>query len=70
MVALQTNLNTFDWIKENKSLLEDCLIKFGGILLRNFGIYLVSEFNKAVQILCANLLDYIYRSTPRTKFRW
>jgi len=67
VVAPQTNLNTFDWIKENKPLLEDYLIKFGGILLRNFGIYSVSEFNKVVQIICPNLLDYAYRSTPRTK---
>ena len=67
VIVPQTNFNTFEWIKENKSLLEDYLIKFGGILLRNFGIYSVSEFNKAVQILCPNLLDYVYRSTPRTK---
>jgi len=67
VISPQTSFNIFEWIKENKSLLEDYLIKFGGILLRNFGIYSVSEFNKVVQILCPNLLDYVYRSTPRTK---
>ena len=43
------------------------MIKYNGVLLRNFGIYAVSEFNKVVQIICPNLLDYVYRSTPRTR---
>jgi len=66
-VIPQTKLNIVEWIKENKLLLEDYLLKFGGILLRNFDIYSVSEFNKAVQVICPNLLDYVYRSTPRTR---
>ena len=28
VIVPQTNLNTFEWIKENKSLLEDYLVKF------------------------------------------
>lgn len=57
----------FEWIKENKPLIEKYLIKFGGILLRDFNLYSISEFNKIAQILCPNLLEYVYRSTPRTK---
>ena len=56
-----------EWLKENKKPLEDNLIKFGGILFRNFNLESLSEFNKAVQIICPNLIDYTYRSTPRTK---
>lgn len=67
VVSPEISLNIFEWIKENKKLLEDYLIKFGGILLRDFCIHSVSEFNKAVQIFDSNLLDYVYRSTPRTK---
>ncbi len=59
--------NPFDWVKEHKSLLESSLINHGGILLRNFNIHSVSEFNRIVQSLCPDLLDYVYRSTPRTK---
>lgn len=66
-VSPKADLNVFDWITENKQMLEDCLIKFGGVLLRGFGIYSLSEFNRAVQILSPSLLDYVYRSTPRTK---
>jgi hypothetical protein len=61
------SLNSFEWIKNNKNLLEECLLKYDGVLLRNFEIYSVSEFNKIVQIISPNLLDYSYRSTPRTK---
>ncbi|BBB56330.1 taurine catabolism dioxygenase TauD/TfdA [Candidatus Megaera polyxenophila] len=67
MIEPETSLNIFEWVKENKSFLEEYLIKHNGVLLRNFGIYSVSEFNKIVQIICPNLLDYVYRSTPRTK---
>jgi len=59
--------NAFAWVKNNENSLKDCLRKFGGILLRGFDIYAVSEFNKIVQILYPNLLEYVYRSTPRTK---
>jgi len=61
------NFDIFEWLKENKVLLEQCLIKYNGVLLRNFGIYAISEFNKVAQIISPTLLDYFYRSTPRTK---
>ncbi len=67
IVELQTSLDIFQWVKENNVLLEEYLRKHGGVLLRNFGIYSVSEFNRVVQIISPNLLDYVYRSTPRTK---
>ena len=57
----------FGWVKENKLLLEDMLLKHGGVLLRNFNIHSVSEFNRIVQSFTPKLLDYVYRSTPRTK---
>lgn len=59
--------NPYEWVKENKTFLESSLVKQGGILLRNFNIQSVSEFNRIVQSLSPDLLDYVYRSTPRTK---
>lgn len=59
--------NPLEWIKTNKTKIETTLHINGGVLLRNFGMYSVSEFNKAVQSLYPNLLDYTYCSTPRTK---
>lgn len=61
------DFNPFEWTNGNRSLLENELLKYGGILLRNFNINSVSEFNRIIQILSPELLDYVYRSTPRTK---
>ena len=70
LIVLEAQEKTFDpfnWVKEHKLLLEAHLTKHGGVLLRNFNIYSLSEFNRMVQIFSPELLDYVYRSTPRTK---
>lgn len=59
--------NPFEWIKENKFLLENILLKQGGLILRNFNIHSVSEFNRIVQCFTPELVEYVYRSTPRSK---
>ena len=60
-------LDVFTWALKNKNLIEDEVLKYGGILFRNFNLYSVSEFNHFVQSLAPNLLEYVYRSTPRTR---
>jgi len=65
--AQEKNLNPLEWVKANKPFLEDMLLKQGGLLLRNFNIHSVSEFNRLAQSFSPQLLDYVYRSTPRTK---
>jgi hypothetical protein len=65
--SLDKGLDFKTWLEQYKDSLDSVILEFGGILFRNFGIDSVSEFNKAVQVLCPNLLSYIYRSTPRTK---
>lgn len=54
-------------IEANKHQIETDLLKYGGVLLRNFDIRSLSEFNKLANIISPNLLDYVNRSTPRTK---
>lgn len=67
-LELQAPLVDFpQWLKENLSIIEEKLAKYGGLLFRNFPIDSLSAFNKIAQILCPQLLDYVYRSTPRTK---
>lgn len=60
-------IDAFDWVERNKSQLEEEILLRGGVLLRGFNISSVSEFNRLAQILCPQLTDYVYRSTPRTK---
>src|ERR1700722_16037313 len=53
--------------KEFRQHIEELLLVHGGALLRNFNISAVSEFNNFAHTLCSKLMDYVYRSTPRTK---
>ena len=66
MIEAKQSINPVLWIRENKSLFEQTLLQYGGILLRGFDIHSVSEFNKFSQEVCPNLLEYTYRSTPRS----
>jgi hypothetical protein len=67
IVLAKSGVDFQKWFTDNKFLIEQYILKYGGILFRNFGFNSVSEFNKIVQILTPNLLDYQYRSTPRTR---
>ena len=58
-----TNLHA--WTRANRKLIESCLLKHGGILFRGFETS-VAEFGDLIETLCGSLLDYSYRSTPRT----
>jgi alpha-ketoglutarate-dependent taurine dioxygenase len=60
------NFNYLEWIQANKHAIEAYFIKFGGVILRNF-INSISEFNKVAQVFCPNLVEYVYRSTPRNR---
>ena len=56
----------FDWIASNREQLSANLLKHGGILFRGFGIESADEFEEVIGTLSVRLLDYTYRSTPRT----
>lgn len=53
-------------LPDNKAFIDNILLKYGGLLLRNFSIHSISEFSKFAQGLFPNLLEYSYRSSPRT----
>ncbi|MFI7115845.1 TauD/TfdA family dioxygenase [Amycolatopsis sp. NPDC049868] len=55
------------WLQDNRVVLDELVTSHGGVLLRGFGLKSVSDFNKAVQLISPRLLDYVNRSTPRTK---
>lgn len=59
-------VNPIEWAHNNKNLVEQNLFEYGGLLLRGFDINSLSEFNKFSQTICPNLLEYTYRSTPRS----
>lgn len=55
-----------DWINTNRDFFEQSLKNYGGVVLRNFAVDSASQFNKLAQAISPKLLDYVYRSTPRT----
>jgi alpha-ketoglutarate-dependent taurine dioxygenase len=66
-LAKDNERDIFNLVENSKDEINEQLLKHGGILLRGFDIRAVSQFNKLANIVSPNLLDYVNRSTPRTK---
>jgi len=60
-------LNLITWAASNRDWIETHLLKHGGILFRNFKINGTTEFEQFIQTISGELLDYSYRSTPRSQ---
>lgn len=58
-------LNLISWATNNRSWIDDNLLKYGALLFRNFQLK-QTEFEQFIQTISEELLDYSYRSTPRT----
>jgi alpha-ketoglutarate-dependent taurine dioxygenase len=56
-----------DWLRVNGRFVNELINEHGAVVLRDFGFNSVSDFSKAAQTLCPTLLDYVNRSTPRTR---
>ncbi|MDQ2920751.1 MAG: TauD/TfdA family dioxygenase, partial [Acidobacteriota bacterium] len=54
------------WAEDNRSAIEARLLRHGGILFRGFNLSTPEEFERFITTISGNLLDYSYRSTPRT----
>jgi len=63
-VAAETDLVA--WAAAHRDELEMLLHQAGGILFRGFGIDSAEKFESLIQAISGSLLDYSYRSTPRT----
>lgn len=59
-------LNLATWAENNRPFIETNLLKHGGILFRNFPANGVSDFENFIKAVSGNLLEYSYRSTPRS----
>lgn len=63
----QEKLDLVGWATNNQELIETHLLKEGGILFRNFQLNGIAEFENFMQSTFGKLLEYSYRSTPRTQ---
>jgi alpha-ketoglutarate-dependent taurine dioxygenase len=59
-------LDLMAWAKNNRGFLEERLLQAGAILFRNFDLSSTEEFERLIETVSGRLLDYSYRSTPRT----
>jgi alpha-ketoglutarate-dependent taurine dioxygenase len=55
-----------EWARSNREFIEARLLQEGGILFRNFDLKTAEEFEQLIETVSGKLLDYSYRSTPRT----
>lgn len=55
------------WAEGSRDFIDTHLLHDGGILFRGFGVRSVPEFEDFVRAVGGDLLDYSYRSTPRTQ---
>lgn len=60
-------VDLLSWLKNNWRAFEPNLLKHGGILFRGFNIKSVPDFEQLVGAVSGNLLEYSYRSTPRSQ---
>lgn len=64
---VSTEVDLISWAAANKEFLESKLLEHGGILFRNFQVNSVAGFEGFIAAISGELLDYSYRSTPRTQ---
>ena len=60
-------LDPVAWIAGRRDWLGSQLAEHGGILLRNFPISGIAEFEELMRAFAGELMEYSYRSTPRHK---
>lgn len=56
----------FTWLSMNRYEVQTRLLVSGGILFRGFGIDSAARLERLIETLSGRLLDYSYRSTPRS----
>jgi len=61
------SINLITWAKSNREFIETKLQKHGALLFRGFKVNSETEFEQFIAAISGELLEYSYRSTPRTQ---
>jgi len=64
--AAKPGMQLSEWIRHNREDVEFYLSEHGGILFRGFDFSDPKAFERVVDSVSTEALDYVYRSTPRT----
>jgi hypothetical protein len=65
--TLNGNEKLLDFLRSNQKEVEQIFLEKGAVLLRGCKIYSLSEFQEASNIICDELFEYKFGSTPRAK---
>src|SRR4028118_54529 len=60
-------VNLIAWASDNRAFIETQLVKYGGILFRDFNLNSVDEFEQLIAAICGEALEYRYRASPRSQ---
>jgi alpha-ketoglutarate-dependent taurine dioxygenase len=60
-------LSLLEWIQANREATLQKLQTIGAILFRDFGLLAIRDFEELLTHISGELVDYSYRSTPRTQ---
>lgn len=60
-------VNLIEWATEQRTWIESQLLEHGGILFRGFPVREAIEFEQFLKTVSGELLEYTYRSTPRSQ---
>jgi len=60
-------INLVTWAASNRDAIASWILQHGGLLFRKFNVREVVQFEQFIQALSGTLLDYSYRSTPRSQ---
>lgn len=69
-LLIEPNLKGIDlggWASLNRSWIDSCLLKHGGILFRDFELNGAAEFEQFIKSVSEELLEYRERSSPRSQ---
>jgi alpha-ketoglutarate-dependent taurine dioxygenase len=60
-------VNLLVWASNNREFIRAQLLSHGAILFRDFNVGTIAEFERFIATISGQLLEYTYRSTPRTQ---
>src|ERR1700741_2324473 len=55
-----------EWARNNASFIDSSLLQYGAILFRGFDLVEAAELESLIETVSGPLLNYSYRSTPRS----
>lgn len=64
--ARAEGLELADWAQGRQEMVDDWLVRHGGVLFRGFRVEQAAQFEGAIDVLCGGALDYTERSSPRS----